>query len=457
MKPGGGQMIQSALKTLLMLVFCHVLLIGGAAAAVRIDSLPEPPPSAKLRVFTVVMTTETSSVKRPVLWLVSPEELRVSMTGEINKMLQAQGIYEVTSAREIYAVLGNQTISAWEWSAKNMALLKNVGKALHADYALLFERGYSVHLQFDARMVNLNTGREFSASNYISTPALMQMTNNQKKQAGSEAIKIIYRQLFSDAKGDMLNTAISKGKAVMEKPQDPVPGTGASADLPKEPIAVQKEVSEKPVQSQTIPKREPSAMQRPLPQTPTGEVSTQKDISENPLQPLPKAEQETAPEAVQTKNRQAAFEKELDTALFAKDKTSKYRRLVVYDVDAAEHMKVVGLILTEALREELHNVGGFILVNRENILKIMDEYKLQKSGVVDEAQAVRMGKWLAASEVITGNLATLGATSILQVKRTDILTLGTITMGSVKCPSGREDELLDQMPQLARRLAQKGK
>ena len=442
-----------------MLVLLHISFMGSVLAAVKIDSLPQPTPSAKLRVFTVVITKEAKT-NQPVLWQVSPEELRASMTGEINKMLQQQGIYEVASARDVQAVLGNQTIAGWEWSAKKLALLKNVGQSLHADYALLFERGYYVHLQFDVRLVNLNTGREFSASNYIPAPAMRLMTKDQRRQAGAEAIKITYRQLFSDAKEDLLKTAISKGKAVMEKPQDPAPDTGASGDLPKEPFAGQKYISEKPVQPQPVPKREPAAaVQAPLPQPLTEEVSTQKLISEKPVEPppLPERAPVAVPASVQTKNRQSDFEKELDAALFAKDKISEYPRLVVYDIDAAEQMKVIGLILTEALREELHNVGGFILVNRENILKIMDEYKLQKSGVVDEAQAVRMGKWLAASEAITGNLATLGATSILQVKRTDILTLGTITMGSVKCPSGREDELLDQMPQLARRLAQQTK
>lgn len=29
---------------------------------------------------------------------------------------------------------------------------------------------------------------------------------------------------------------------------------------------------------------------------------------------------------------------------------------------------------------------------------------------------------------------------------------GTIALGSMKCPAGREDELLEQMPQLANKL-----
>jgi len=166
--------------------------------------------------------------------------------------------------------------------------------------------------------------------------------------------------------------------------------------------------------------------------------------------PMPVKPKASAPE--EGKNNQLKFERELGSALSAKDKKTNSPRLVVYDFDAAERMKVVGLILTEALREELFNLGDFVLVNRESILKVMDEYKLQQTSLVDEKQVVAVGKWLAANEAITGNLAVIGNVSILQAKRVDIRTLGTMALGSVKCSAGREDELLDKIPELARKL-----
>jgi curli biogenesis system outer membrane secretion channel CsgG len=385
------------------------LMCGPVAATVKIAALPHPQPSAKLRVFVVVTTAESKTTKRPVFWVVSPEELRESNTRAINKMLQDQGIYEVVSAEDIHAVLGNQTISSWEWTAKKMALLKNAGKALQADYALLFERSHNVHLQFDMNLVNLNTGKEFSVSNYIPSRTLERLHNEARKQAGMEAIKISYRQLFTAAKSDFMQTAISKGKRSAEKMKQQETNASKSTD-----------VSEKQVEAH------------------------QESVIAQTAGPVLSA----------IGNTQTMFEKELAAVIFTKDKKSVGPRLVVYDFDAVDRLKVAGLILTEALREELHNSGGFILVNRENILKIMDEYKLQQSGLVDEAQAVKMGKWLAANEAVTGNLAELGATSILQVKRVDIKTLGTIALGSLTCPSGREDELLVQMPGLAKKLSQ---
>jgi len=78
--------------------------------------------------------------------------------------------------------------------------------------------------------------------------------------------------------------------------------------------------------------------------------------------------------------------------------------------------------------------------------------KLQQSGMVDEAQAVQMGKWLAANETVTGKLAQLGNLYVLQAKRTDVKTLGTLGIGSLKSSAGREEELLNGLPSLARKL-----
>jgi curli biogenesis system outer membrane secretion channel CsgG len=128
-------------------------------------------------------------------------------------------------------------------------------------------------------------------------------------------------------------------------------------------------------------------------------------------------------------------------------------RLVVYDFDAVEQLNVVALILTDALREELFRLGNFSLVDRENMMQILQELKLQQSGLIDEKQVVKIGKWLAANESITGRLAILGNSYILQAKRTDIKTMETLGLGSLKCETGREEELLSGISTLARRLS----
>ena len=157
---------------------------------------------------------------------------------------------------------------------------------------------------------------------------------------------------------------------------------------------------------------------------------------------------------LQKKEKQSAFEKEMAAALLGKNKKQKGAQLVVYDFDATEQLRIVGLILAEALREELHKLGGVVLVNRENMAQVMDERKLQQSGLVNEKQAIKLGEWMAASEAVTGKIAIIGSTSILQAKRIDIKTMGTISLGSLKCKTGEEDALLNNMPELARMLTQ---
>ncbi|MGZ3596955.1 MAG: hypothetical protein ACXWMS_03880 [Syntrophales bacterium] len=46
----------------------------------------------------------------------------------------------------------------------------------------------------------------------------------------------------------------------------------------------------------------------------------------------------------------------------------------------------------------------------------------------------------------------LGNSYILQAKRTDIKTMGTLGVSMLKCSSGQEEELLSGIPILARKL-----
>ena len=404
------------IKHFIVTTILFFFLCGSVSAEVKISSLPKPPPSAKLRVFVVAVSTEFKSVKRPFIWPVSPEEFERRQKLAIGERLKLQGIYEVVNAGDLRAVMGDQTVASWEWIANDWALAKDVGKALHADYVMLSERSLRAHLQFDTKLINLNTGKQFETSGYIPFSRLRIMTNDQRNLAGAEVIKIQFRRIFHDSKSDLIHTVILKGNIAEKEPMAP------------ERVALPPK--EKPSQALPVPIAN-------APKTQAEAVTPQDTLADSKIS-----------------EKQLAFEKELEKALSAKDKKTDSPRLVVYDFDAADRLKVVGLILTEALREELHNLGGFVLVNRENILKIMDEYKLQQTSLIDEKQAVKIGKWLAANEAVTGKLDILGNTSILQVKRVDIKTLRTMALGSLKCPTGQEDELLGQMVQLAKTLSQ---
>ena len=62
--------------------------------------------------------------------------------------------------------------------------------------------------------------------------------------------------------------------------------------------------------------------------------------------------------------------------------------------------------IAELLLTELAQNPAIRVVERENILKILDEQKLAQDGRVDEATAARIGKLLGAKHMVTGSFIT---------------------------------------------------
>ncbi len=202
-----------------VLIISNFLLCAGAFANTKISSIPQPPVTSKLRIFVLAVT----EAERRVKWQVSPEKFNENMSEKTSEILKTKGIYEVVSAEDIKAVLGNQIVPGREWFADDNALVKDVGKALHADYALLIERRAGrtdLHFSFD--LINLNTGKLFHSFNYVSGTLLKKFNDSEKTQVIREVIRNNYRQIFSAAKSDLLNTAMAKGKLLPEKIQKPV-------------------------------------------------------------------------------------------------------------------------------------------------------------------------------------------------------------------------------------------
>jgi len=406
--------------TVSVLMLCLLAILSGCAE-IRLNTLPSPPPTAKLRVVVLPMTTGHHPLGA---WLVSEKDFAEYQYRSVSRMLQIKGIYSVVQREEVLAVTANQKIEGWQWARQDWKLAKEAGRALHADYVLIYERTYAGAIVNKLVLISLSTGRVFEET------LLMPEASGSHLAAMGNSVEIVrtaYRGIFMAAKGDMLATAVRKGKAIGPSADRSTPERGASAVTDHPHLSAGPVERVKPPESKT-PKTPPFA---------------------SPPAVAVKAKDARAGEPGKDKlpaGLQATIDKQqVDTA--------GRRRLVVYDFDAVGQLDVVAMILTEALREELHELGRFLLVNRENIVQVMDELKLQQSGMVDEAQAVQMGKWLAANETVTGKLAQLGNLYVLQAKRTDVKTLGTLGIGSLKSSAGREEELLNGLPSLARRLA----
>jgi hypothetical protein len=145
--------------------------------------------------------------------------------------------------------------------------------------------------------------------------------------------------------------------------------------------------------------------------------------------------------------------REVDLAASQQPARADTKQVAVYDLDSTEQNRLVALILSEALRQEILKQGLFALVSRESTAKVMEEMALQMTGMIDEKQALRVGKGLAVQQVVLGQYGNLGKSSVLQVKRVDVETQRTLGSAALRCEAGREDELLDGIAGMAKELA----
>ena len=363
------------------LVSIFVFAAVAGCAEVQVRALPEPPPTAKLRVFVVPISTGPG-------WMNPHEKYAKNMIAVAQRHFERMKIYEVVPEENLKLVLGQSWYSDQDWmgrwSKNHWELARKAGKGLHAEYGVFPER-YRREKDFFWRLVlvNIETGRKFDVWLPVSSGMAPQY---------QEMIQASYREIFRQAKEDLLATAIQKGRARAPGsfPQPSVPPAGKPG----------------------------SSKRQALPEKPGSSID---------LEQIRQAEASAAGRT----------------------------RLAVLDLNTSEPFKIIALILSEALREEIFRMGAFSLVNRENMEQVLNEMGLQQTGLVEERQAVRAGKGLAAAQIVLGQFGTVGSTSILQVKRIDVETQGTLAINSLQCPKGREEELLAGLSDLARRLAGK--
>jgi len=373
---------------LLILIALPTFFLITTCAEVQLSTIPPPSPDAKLRIF--IQPTSGTAPKRG--WRTPHKKFEKKMYKAIRKILAKKGIYEVVPREDVQSVLGKQISTAWYWERNDWALARRVGKSLYAEYAMIVGRGWEPTPYWRAVLINIETGKQFSVFSHVRVGT---------RGAYSPVIKASYREIFRDAKKDLLATAIRIGK--------------------------RKQGSQ--IEHRTPPPRKVSA---PIQRVEEPPVSLKK------------------PRTLASLGRQVNLSTAFETETAAKGRT----QLAVYDLDSAKHLKIVALILSEALREELFRLGNFILVNRENINQVVQEVTLGQTGLIDEKQAIQAGKALAAKQIIVGRLASIGKSSLLQAKRIDTETHNTLAISSLKCKKGKEEVLLDRMKELAGKLVQ---
>lgn len=380
-----------------------ILASLSSCAQLQVATIPSPSQTARLRIFVCPLSGELPKGA----WGTSHEEFAEGQIKRVEKMLERTGIYDVVSNADVRSAIGTRQPTRWQLESNNWALARRIANAVHADYALIVERGFRGKGDFfwENVLINTTTGKKFGV--YFSFLHMM-----GEKKIPENTAKKAYQELFKDAKEDLLATAVKKSRP-SSRDRGAVPSVEAAGKSApaggSENFAAHQEPEQQPAQRPAVP---------------AGIV-------------------ETASRVIDTK-----------TISFDDEPAGKGERLIVYDFEATENLKITALIISECLREELFKLGRFTLVNRENILKVMEEMKFQQTGLVDEKQAVQLGKGMAADHIITGRLGVLGGFSILQAKRINVQSFGTSGIASLKCKQGEEEALLDQLNQMVKQLVQ---
>lgn len=410
--------------------FLSCLILGAfACTPIKLQPLPPPSPTAKLRVFFLPVSDVLTGGR---FWPVSQKEYAANMAAPLAGFLRSTGIYELVPQHDVDAVLGGRKDDDILWNSADWAMAKNVGRAVHADYIVVTRRGYSGFFFFEMLLINLETGRVIKSEGHPGTF----FQGGAQQDEFRKSVRQAYREIFQQAKGELLATAIRKGRR-LEAPETSHKPAASSQVQQSPPLPAVETPSSRPAEA--APTEAVSA--RPPKAATTPQIVTEK-------RPAPSADLVMRPHAPRSSG------KELQAAAASMPEAGK-TRLAVHDLETAQPLQVAGLILTEALREEIFKLGDFELVNREDLSRALEEMKLQQSGLVQDERALQLGRWLAARQSVTGRLGSLGNIVLLQIKRTDIETLETLAIASLKAQAGKEEELLNSLPEIARKLTQK--
>ena len=97
-------------------------------------------------------------------------------------------------------------------------------------------------------------------------------------------------------------------------------------------------------------------------------------------------------------------------------------------------------LLVSFLENAFVNFGNVTVVDRQNLEKIMEEYKYQTSALVNEETAVEIGKLSGADAIAIANLSSLADTYYLHLKVINVKS-GAIIGSSISEGASEKDFL----------------
>lgn len=137
-------------------------------------------------------------------------------------------------------------------------------------------------------------------------------------------------------------------------------------------------------------------------------------------------------------------------------------RIAVIDfADTQNNVPAISHVISETLISELFKTGKYVIVERKLLTGVLEQQKLNMSGLVDEGTARKVGKLLGVDYIVTGTLINIGdalnvnarmisiesgvieATGATDLSKKDLSSLKLTTLGT---PPGESTTLLADLP-----------
>lgn len=102
----------------------------------------------------------------------------------------------------------------------------------------------------------------------------------------------------------------------------------------------------------------------------------------------------------------------------------------------------LGKYLAEELTTRLFRTGRFQIIERQLMKKMMEEQKLNASGLIDEKTASKLGRILGVDALTTGTIAELNTGVKINARLIAVETGAVFAVASAKIPMSKEVEVL---------------
>ncbi|MFW5861553.1 MAG: DUF4440 domain-containing protein [Spirochaetota bacterium] len=93
-------------------------------------------------------------------------------------------------------------------------------------------------------------------------------------------------------------------------------------------------------------------------------------------------------------------------------------RMLVADFNARGVSKDVSMMVTEWVRTAVTN-SDYTIVDRSKMNEIMSQHEIQMTGLVDEKNAVKIGKLLSANKILAGTVSKIGSKYVISGRLID--------------------------------------